>query len=100
LILLGKRKSYLDGIPIAYKDLFCTKELNTTCGSIMLKGYLFFCRKKILSSRNDYFLYKYLFYFSIYVDFKSLYNATVIEYLNKAGAIMIGKTNMDEFAMG
>ncbi|CAG8639028.1 7014_t:CDS:10 [Funneliformis caledonium] len=54
----------LDGIPIAYKDLFCTSTLPTTC------------------------------------DFKSPFNASVVKFLEEAGAIMIGKTNMDEFGMG
>ncbi|CAI2173873.1 20361_t:CDS:10 [Funneliformis geosporum] len=60
----------LDGIPIAYKDLFCTSTLPTTCGSMMLK------------------------------NFKSPFNASVVNFLEESGAIMIGKTNMDEFGMG
>ncbi len=68
--LNGSSLSPLAGIPIGHKDIFCTKGLLTSCGS------------KILS------------------NFVSPYNATVVDRLSAAGVITIGKTNMDEFAMG
>jgi aspartyl-tRNA(Asn)/glutamyl-tRNA(Gln) amidotransferase subunit A len=60
----------LTGIPLAHKDIFCTRQLATTCGSRMLEGY------------------------------RSPYDAHVIEQFGHAGAVLLGKTNMDEFAMG
>ena len=62
--------SPLAGVPIAHKDIFCTEGVKTTCGSKMLDNFL------------------------------SPYNATVIEKCEAAGLVMLGKTNMDEFAMG
>ena len=63
-------KQPLTGIPLAHKDIFCTDGVVTSCGSRMLE------------------------------NFKAPYNATVIEKFSAQNAVMLGKTNMDEFAMG
>ena len=60
----------IDGIPLAHKDIFCTKDVLTTCGSKMLHNFV------------------------------SPYSSTVYEKLDAQGMVMLGKTNMDEFAMG
>lgn len=68
--LSGGNAGLLTGIPIAQKDIFCTRDIKTSCGSKMLD------------------------------NFTAPYNASVIESFNSAGAVMLGKLNMDEFAMG
>ncbi|KFI21740.1 Asp-tRNA(Asn)/Glu-tRNA(Gln) amidotransferase subunit GatA [Nitrosococcus oceani] len=69
-ILQSGEGSSITGIPLAHKDIFCTTGVKTSCGSKMLD------------------------------NFTAPYNATVVSRLKTAGAVMLGKTNMDEFAMG
>jgi len=66
----GARLGPLDGIPILHKDLFCTRDVRTSCGSRMLD------------------------------NFEAPYDATLVTRAAEAGLVMLGKTNMDEFAMG
>jgi len=66
----GEQTGKLAGIPMGIKDVLCTKDIVTTCGSKILSNY------------------------------KPPYNATVVQKILDQGAVIVGKTNMDEFAMG
>ncbi|HWV39621.1 MAG TPA: Asp-tRNA(Asn)/Glu-tRNA(Gln) amidotransferase subunit GatA [Vulgatibacter sp.] len=66
----GRSLGPLDGVPLALKDLFCTEGIPTTCGSRILEGFV------------------------------PPYDSTHVRRLKEAGAVLLGKLNMDEFAMG
>ena len=69
-IIASGKQNLLTGIPILHKDIFCTKDIKTSCGSKMLDNFI------------------------------SPYDATVVENCANEGVVMLGKLNMDEFAMG
>jgi aspartyl-tRNA(Asn)/glutamyl-tRNA(Gln) amidotransferase subunit A len=69
-LLSSGKAGPLTGVPMAHKDIFCTRDVTTTCGSRMLENFV------------------------------SPYDATVVSKLAEAGMVSVGKTNMDEFAMG
>jgi len=69
-LIRQKECSFVTGIPLAIKDILCTKGIQTTCGSKILSGFI------------------------------PPYDATVIQKLKDSGAVFTGKVNMDEFAMG
>jgi len=70
VLIANGEATTLTGVPLAHKDIFCTDGVKTSCGSKMLDNFI------------------------------APYNATVIEKCNATGCVMLGKTNMDEFAMG